>query len=350
MDEQSQTPSQPPVPPPPPPPPPPMPQPPPPRGMSAGAKWAIGCGVAIVLAGIAMVILLIVAVIGVATSASSYGGMPTGNIALIRLEGAITAGGGGGGLFGQAASAEEIVRQLQKADEARQIKGILLRINSPGGSAAGSQEMYAEVRRIREHKPVFVSMGDMAASGGYYVASASDRIFADPGTMTGSIGVISASIEMSGLFSKIGIKPEVMKEGKFKDMGSGLRPLTDTERQIFQTMLADVYDQFTAAVAEGRHLTRAQVKQVATGQIYTGRQALKLGLVDELGGMRPAVRALAKRVGIVGAPKVVEFRRRSLMDVLFGDVNASAPRQAAKGLLYDRVADALTRGALQEAQ
>jgi protease-4 len=350
MDEQSQPPSQPPVQPPAPPSPPPPPPPPAPRGMSAGAKWAIGCGIAVVLAGIAVVILLIVAMIGLATSAFSHGAMPTGNIALIRLEGAITAGGGGGGLFGQAASAEDIVRQLQKADEARQIKGILLRINSPGGSAAGSQEMYAEVLRIRKHKPVFVSMGDVAASGGYYVASASDRIFADPGTMTGSIGVISANLEMSGLFNKIGIKPEVMKEGKFKDMGSGLRPLTDSERQIMQKLLANVYDQFVAAVAEGRGIKREEVVKMATGQIYSGEQALKLKLVDELGGMRPAVRALAKRAGIVGAPKVVEFRKRSLMDVLFGDVSASAPRQAAKGLLYDRVADALTRGALQEAQ
>jgi protease-4 len=133
-------------------------------------------------------------------------------------------------------------------------------------------------------------------------------------------------------------------------MGSGLRPLTDSERQIMQKLLANVYDQFVAAVAEGRGIKREEVVKMATGQIYSGEQALKLKLVDELGGMRPAVRALAKRAGIVGAPKVVEFRKRSLMDVLFGDVSASAPRQAAKGLLYDRVADALTRGALQEAQ
>jgi protease-4 len=315
--------------------------------MSAGAKWAIGCGVLVVLTIFALLVLALTSVVGIVGAGAKYGQLPGGNVALIRIEGAITAGAAGGGLFGEAASAERIVRQLQQAAEDGRIKALLLRINSPGGSAAGSQEIYQEIRRVRDQgKPVFASMGDVAASGGYYVASAAERIFADPGTMTGSIGVISANLEMSGLFQKIGIKPQVIKEGEFKDMGSGLRPVTDKERQLIQALLANVYDQFVKAVAEGRKLPEAQVRSLATGQVYTGEQALKLKLVDELGGLSPAVRAVGKRAGIKGKPQVVEYRRRALMDILFGDMSTSAPR-GWKGLLYDRVADLLTRGALQ---
>jgi protease-4 len=324
-----------------------QPTPPPRQGMSAGAKWAIGCGAAFVLAVIA-VIVLIIAMVGLIGAGARYGGTTTGgNMALIRVEGVITAGGAGGGPFGGGgASAEEIVQELQKAATDSGVKAILIRINSPGGSAAGSQEMYRQVREVRERKPVFVSMGDVAASGGYYVASASDRIFADPGTITGSIGVISASIELSGLLNKIGIKPEVMKEGKYKDMGSGLRPLTDQERQLTQGMLANVYEQFIGAVADGRNLPADQVRKLATGQVFTGEQALKLKLVDELGGMRPAALALAKKAGISGEPKLKEYRRHSLMDVLFGDIS-STKLHGMRGILYDRVADLITRGALE---
>jgi protease-4 len=324
-----------------------QPTPPPRQGMSAGAKWAIGCGAAFVVAVIA-VIVLVIGMVGMISAGARYGGATTtGNMALIRVEGVITAGGAGGGVFGGGgASAEEIVQQLQKAANDSGVKAILIRINSPGGSAAGSQEMYRQVREVRKVKPVFVSMGDMAASGGYYVASASDRIFANPGTMTGSIGVITASIELSGLLNKIGVKPEVMKEGKYKDMLSGLRPVTDQERQLMQGMLANVYEQFIGAVAAGRNLPVDQVRKLATGQLFTGEQALKLKLVDELGGMRPAALALAKKVGITGEPQFKEYRRRGLFDVLFGDVGTINP-QGARGLLYDRMADFITRGALE---
>jgi len=316
--------------------------------MSSGAKWAIGCGAFIMLTIFAVLLLALTRVAGLVGGGAGLGQTAGGDVALIRVEGVIAAGGGGGGMFGgEVASAETVVRQLQQAAEKSNIKAIMLRINSPGGSAAGSQEMYQEIRRIRDQgKPVFVSMGDMAASGGYYIASAAERIFADPGTLTGSIGVISANLEMSGLFQKIGVKPEVLKEGKFKDMGSGLRPLTDQERQVMQSLLANVYDQFVKAVADGRGLPVERVRALATGQVYTGEQALKLKLVDELGGLAPAVRALGRRVGIEGKPKVVEFRSRSLMDILFGDVSTSSAR-GWRGLLYDRMADALTRSALQ---
>ena len=316
-------------------------------GMSAGAKWAIGCGAFISLVIVALLVLMLVAIVGIMGAATAGRGLPRGNVALIRIEGPITAGAAGGGPFGAAASAESIVGQLQKAAEQDQIKAIILRINSPGGSAAGAQEMYQEVRRIRSRgKPVYVSMGDVAASGGYYIAAAANRIFADAGTMTGSIGVISATLDLSGLFDKIGVQPQVVKEGKFKDMGSGLRPLTDNEREIVQGLLANVYEQFINDVAAGRNLPKEEVRKLATGQVYTGQQALKLKLVDELGGLRPAVLAVAKEAGIKGKPQVVEFRRRTLFDYLLGDVNA-AQSAGMKGLLYDRLADLVTRGALR---
>jgi len=322
-------------------------QPPARRGMSAGAKWAIGCGVLIALTMFALVVLALTSMVGIIGAGARFGQLPGGNVALIRVEGAITAGAAGGGPFGEAASAERIVRQLQQAAEKDKVKAILVRINSPGGSAAGSQEIYQEIRRVRDQgKPVFASMGDVAASGGYYVASAAERIFADPGTVTGSIGVISANLELSGLFQKVGIKPQVVKEGEFKDMGSGLRPLTDKERALIQGLLANVYDQFVKAVADGRKLPEAQVRSLATGQVYTGEQALKLKLVDELGGLGPAVLAIGRRAGIRGKPEVVEYRRRSLMDVMFGDISTSKPH-GWNGLLYDRVADLLTRGVLR---
>jgi protease-4 len=347
MDQQSPPPAYPPQPPAVQPAPPQPPAPPPQRGMSAGWKWAIGCGIAVVLAGFAAILIVIVGVISLVSSGVPRAARPMGNIALIRVEGAISAGAISGP-FGGGASAEEITRQLHQAGEDRGIKAILIRVNSPGGSAAGSQEIYDEIRRVRDRKPVYCTMGDVAASGGYYVSCAADRIFADPGTITGSIGVISASIDLSGLLRKIGVEPQVVKEGKYKDMGSGLRPLTDQERRIMQSLLGNVYQQFVGAVADARKLPKATVVQLATGQVYTGQQALKLKLVDELGGMRPALQALAKRAG-VSRPQVAEFRRRSLFDVLFGDIGAYQP-QGARGILYDRVADAVTRGALRAEQ
>ncbi|UCH36464.1 MAG: signal peptide peptidase SppA [Armatimonadota bacterium] len=326
-----------------------QPQPPAQRGMSAGAKWAIGCGAAVALAFLALLVIFIAGLVMAIGGAAEYGRMPGGNVALIRIEGAITAGAFGGGPFGQQAASERIVEQLQGAAEDKAIKAIVLRINSPGGSAAGSQEMYHEIQRIcdQRRKPVFVSMGDVAASGGYYVASAADRIFADPGTITGSIGVISASLELSGLFDKIGIQPEVLKKGKFKDMGSGFRPMNADERQIFEQLLNDIYRQFVTAVAAGREMDKQEVLKLADGRVYTGEQAKELKLVDELGGLRETVRAAARKAGIPGKPKVVEYRKRTLMDVLFAEVRVPQPPTTGyKGLLYDRAADLITRGAL----
>jgi protease-4 len=316
--------------------------------MIAGAKWAIGCGIAVVLAVIAVFMLVIASFVAAVGSAGRLGAAPRGDVALVRVEGPIT--GTGAGLFSGVASSARIAAQLQQAAERGDIRAVLVRIDSPGGSAAASQEIHDEIQRVRSKgKPVYVSMGDVAASGGYYVACAAERIYANPGTITGSIGVISATLDLSKLLGKIGVGPEVVKTGEFKDMGSGLRPMTDRERQLTKQLLDSIYGQFVTAVAEGRHLTKERVRALADGRVYTGEQAVKIKLVDELGGMRPALRAVARRAGITGEPRVAELGKQGLLDLLFSDMG-STRLPPMKGILYDRMADLLTRGALATEQ
>jgi protease-4 len=183
---------------------------------------------------------------------------------------------------------------------------VVLRVDSPGGSAAASQEIANEIRRFKEDtgKPVVISMGSVAASGGYYISVYADKIVASPATLTGSIGVISEFIYIQGLLDKLGLQMEIIKAGEHKDMG--LRPMTDEERQIMQTITDDLYGQFVVAVAKGRNLTQETVRKLATGQIYTGDQALQLGLVDELGDREEAIELAAKLAGVT-TPIVEEY-------------------------------------------
>ncbi|MDO8587258.1 MAG: signal peptide peptidase SppA [Armatimonadota bacterium] len=232
-------------------------------------------------------------------------------IALVRISGVITAGQSSAGLFGgSTAGSERIVKQLEKARLDDSVKAILLRINSPGGSPAGSQEVYDEIMRIRKQgKVVVTSMGDVAASGGYYIASASDKIYANGSTITGSIGVIFETTDMSSLYKKIGIEPEVIKTGKYKDTGGGLRKLTPDERKLIRGIIDDTFDQFIRAVSVGRKMPRARVRQLADGRVFTGRQAKKIGLVDAIGGLQEAKAATARQAGIKGEPKVIEYEK-----------------------------------------
>ena len=186
------------------------------------------------------------------------------------------------------------------------VKAVVLRINSPGGSAAASQEIASEIRRFKEDtgKPVVISMGDVAASGGYYISAYADNIVANPSTLTGSIGVITQFIYIQGLLDKLGLELETIKAGRHKDMG--IWPLTEEQRQIMQDITDDLYNQFVAAVAEGRGLSVAQVTELATGQLYTGTQALELGLVDALGGLDTAIDIAASLAGIT-LPEVEEY-------------------------------------------
>lgn len=185
------------------------------------------------------------------------------------------------------------------------IKGIVLRVDSPGGGVGPSQEIYEEIKKTVAVKPVVVSMGSVAASGGYYVSAPVNRIFANPGTITGSIGVIMEFTNVQELFGKIGLKNQVIKSGEHKDIGSPVRPMTDSDRQILQSLIDDTQQQFVAAVAEGRKMSVADVEPLADGRVFTGRQALAVGLVDELGNLQDAISAAARMAGIDGEPRVV---------------------------------------------
>ena len=192
-------------------------------------------------------------------------------------------------------SASTLKRQLRKATENEHVKGILLRINSPGGTIAMSQEIYDAIQTYRKKgHPIVVSMGDVAASGGYYIASAADQIVADPGTLTGSIGVIMHLLNWQQTEKKIGLAPMVIKSGAFKDIGSPDRPMTESEHKLLQNIILDYYDQFVSAVATGRHLSKDQVRKLSDGRVFSGRQALAVKLIDKLGGFQDALGELQK--------------------------------------------------------
>ncbi|MCH8158012.1 MAG: signal peptide peptidase SppA [Nitrospinae bacterium] len=211
---------------------------------------------------------------------------------------------------GMIRGSQDIVRQIKGFREDKRIRGIIIRIDSPGGAVGPSQEIYDEVLKTRKsNKKIYASMGSLAASGGYYIASAADRIFANPGTLTGSIGVIMAFSNIEGLMEKIGLRPEVIKAGKYKDTGSPVRTMSEEERSLLQEVIDDVHQQFIEAVAEGRNLPIEEVRRVADGRILTGRQAHRLNLVDQLGGLQASIDHLAREVGISGPPKIIREKK-----------------------------------------
>ncbi len=209
---------------------------------------------------------------------------------------------------GMISQSRETVRQLRKFQQAPKVKGIILRIDSPGGAVGPSQEIYNAVARIREEggKKIYASLGSVAASGGYYIASAADTIFANPGTLTGSIGVIMAFSNIQELIEKIGIRPEVIKSGVFKDAGSPVRPISSKERLVMQNLVDDVHQQFVEDVAKGRNLPTEEVGRLADGRVYTGRQAYELKMVDHMGGLQDAIDLLATQAGIKDIPQIVQ--------------------------------------------
>jgi protease IV len=233
-------------------------------------------------------------------------------IAVVELTGVIT-------------SSEEIVRQLKKYREMSSIKGILLRVDSPGGGVVASQEIYEEVRKTRdEGKPVVVSMGALAASGGYYVSCGASRIVANRGTLTGSIGVISEFLQLKNALDKLGVGVKTIKSGKLKDSGSSTRQMTEEDEQYFQQLMDDVHQQFIGVVEEERELDHDVAVELADGRVYTGEQALEIGLVDTLGTYEDALAITADLCGISGEPSIVrERKRRSFWDGMWGDVGES---------------------------
>ncbi len=200
---------------------------------------------------------------------------------------------------------QEIVRQLKEFREDHSIRGVLLRIDSPGGGVAVSQEIYEEVVQVKAQKPIVVSMGGVAASGGYYIASAATKIVANPGTITGSIGAIIEFFNVQELAKKWGVELKVVKSGSQKDMGNPFREMTSEEKATLQGMVYDIQNQFINAVAQNRGLEVQKVRAIADGRVFTGEKAKELGLVDELGGLETAMKILGELTGIKGEPKRV---------------------------------------------
>src|SRR5215470_2193768 len=267
--------------------------------------------------------LFVVSLFAIMAVTSEGGGFSGGGdrIALIPVEGVI-----------DDQMAKTVNRHLKQYGDDSRVKAIILRIDSPGGGVSASQEIYREVKRVKDEKKkkVIVSMASVAASGGYYIACPADKIFANPGTVTGSIGVIAEWLNYKELAEWAKLKPVVFKSGEFKDTGSPTRDLTESDKKYFQAMINELYGQFVGAVTEGRQgegdagveLTRERVTALADGRVYTGAAAKKNGLVDEIGNYEDAVKATAKLANIKGEPQIVTPPKQkegfSLLDLLLG--------------------------------
>lgn len=250
-----------------------------------------------VLAALGAVFAAIIVISIVAALFGGRAGVTGDKVAVVKLEGVIT-------------DTDDILAEFKSVAEREDVKAVVLRIDSPGGAVGPSQEIHREVTRLRETKKVVASMGAIAASGGYYAASAAERIVANPGTITGSIGVVVEFVNAEELLSKIGLKGYVVKSGRFKDTGSPFRGMEKDERELVQAVIDDVNAQFIDAVASGRNLPREKVAAIADGRILTGSQALKNGLVDELGSLEDAINLGARLAGIEGKPRVIYTGRK----------------------------------------
>jgi len=255
-----------------------------------------------ILIGVGVIVVLLViffsALYLIGRSAGTSGRFSFGDkIAIVEIRGVIAQSSG-------------VIDEIHQYLEDDAVKAIILRIDSPGGGVGPSQEIHREILKVKGKKKIVTSMGSVAASGGYYIASASDLIVANPGTITGSIGVIMEFTNIEELFRKIGIKGVVLKSGEHKDIGSPFREMTPEEKRIIQEVIDNVHQQFIKAVADGRKLDRSKVTQIADGRILTGEQAKELGLVDQIGNLDDAIDATAKLVGIEGKPDILYPKRK----------------------------------------
>lgn len=272
-------------------------------------------------------------------------------IALILLDGPISADTSSS-LIGDLTSAESTLKALERACDDNSVKGVLLRVNSPGGTVAMSQELYGTIIRLRAKKPVVVSMGDVAASGGYYLASAADRIYAEPGTLTGSVGVIMGTMNVQELMTqKLGIKSVVIKSGKFKDTGSMYRPMTSEEQTLLQNLVNSAYHQFVSAIINGRikrndnykiqktAMTVQTLKKYADGRVLTGEQAKNTGFIDNLGGLYEAksgIRKMAKeKFPLISAdiPVISYNKPTGFSEMIFGATESIIPHKKLESYL-----------------
>jgi protease IV len=257
---------------------------------------------------------LFVMVVGGARGGEGGGSALFGpRVAIVELEGIIT-------------DVDDIVRDLKAHRENPAVRAVVVRINSPGGVVGPTQELHDAILRMRQAgKPVVASLGAVAASGGYYTAVACDQIYANPGTLTGSIGVIMQLANVEQLMKKVGVEYVVVKSGAFKDVGNIGRAMTPEERRVLQALLDDVHGQFIGAVAAGRKLERDEVARFADGRVFSGVQAKQLKMVDALGGLEDAVLAAAKLAGLPSPPNVIQPKRHfSIMDLLRNQFGGSA--------------------------
>jgi protease IV len=285
-----------------------------PEGRSRTLLWILIGGGAFFLFVLAVFTLVYLTLHASGTEAG-FGGFGD-KIGVVDLEGVIL-------------SPQPVVSELKKFGDDSSIKAIILHVNSPGGGVAASEEIYREVKRIRteKKKKVVVSIETVGASGAFYVASAADKIYADSGSIVGSIGVIAQWVNYGDLLKWAKLKDVVIKTGEFKDTGSPARDLTPAERTYMQSLIDNMFHQFIQAVADGRGLKYDDVKAIANGKVWTGEQALPMKLIDKVGDFETAVADTAKSVGISGEPTLVrpEKERRTLMDLLLGDVSQYLP-------------------------
>ena len=273
-------------------------------------RWLWGC--ALLLVGTVATVALAFLVVNMALSGDrpAWGGFG-GRVGLVEV-------------LGEIDDSEDIVAQIERLDRDASVRAVVVRLDSPGGGVAASQEIYEALRKLKDgKKPVIASLAGVAASGAYYVACAADSIVSNPGTLTGSIGVIMSFPNTEELFRKVGIRLEVIKTGKFKDVGSIWRPMTPDERQLLQDVLTNVYDQFVDAIVEGRGMERNDVLPYADGRVFSGDQALEYGFVDRLGDLNDAIDMAAKLGGIRGEPTIVRKERHKvgLFDLLDEKMN-----------------------------
>ncbi len=287
--------------------------------------------IAVSVFGVVIISLLIASIVGLFVPGRNRGSTKSPDlykekaVGIISIEGPIVCGSDQVSAWSSGVSSDNIVSLLRSAEDDPKIRAVVLRINSPGGTAAGSQEIRAEVDRFRRTgKSIVVSMADVAASGAYLIACRADKILANPGTVTGSIGVIMEVSNYSGLYNKIGVSSEIFKSGPHKDMGSSNRTVTKDEQVLFQAMVDEIYGDFVNSVAAGRKMELEKVKLLADGRIFTGAQAKQAGLVDDLGNYQDAVALAGKLSGLGSEPETVELSPNKIWYQIFRDAAGSS--------------------------
>ncbi len=238
----------------------------------------------------------------------------------------------------------DIIDQIEEFANDDGIKAVVLRINSPGGGVVASQEIYQSACELKKKKKMIASMGAVAASGGYLIATAADRIMANPGTITGSISAVMQFADIQELMKKVGVRSSVIKSGKFKDIGSPVRDMTSDEKELLQGIVDDIYDQFTKTISENRKVPLEAIQKLADGRIFSGRQALSVKLVDELGGLQDAVSLAGRLAGMEGKPAIVyaakkkrnlwRYLMESMASALSGKIQDSTAASAGAQYLF----------------